>query len=81
MTQKSHTAGTWWRQGLNAGLRDSKWQSKLNFQARFREELNNNKKPPSAPGKFRACHTTDLFSASTLVKATCRIIELIAFLS
>ena len=39
------------------------------------------KKSPSVPGKFRACHTTDLFSASTLVKATCRIIELIAFLS
>ena len=67
---------------MNASIRDSKWQSKQNFQARFREELQEKKKKsPSAPGKFRACHTTDLFSASTLVKATCRIIELIASLS
>lgn len=35
----------------------------------------------SVPGKFRACHTADLFSASTPVKATCRIISLIEFLS
>lgn len=33
------------------------------------------------PGKFRACHVADLFSAPTLVKATWRIIELIEFSS
>lgn len=33
------------------------------------------------PGKFRACHVADLFSAPTLVRATCKIIELIEFLS
>jgi len=33
------------------------------------------------PGKFRACHVADLFSAPTLVRATCRITELIEFSS
>lgn len=63
-------------------IQDSQVAKQTEFPSQVLGGVEGKKKSPSAPGKFRACHTADLFSASTLVEeATCRIIELIASLS